>query len=342
MVKDKSFVFTGGGSGGHSVVAMTIIDYFKAKGVSNISYIGSHEGLEKDLAIKNDLPYYSISTGKLRRYLSVENVIDVFKFLWGTFQCFYLFFTKLKKTDIVFATGGFVSVPAAISGRILGKKVYLHEQTSRLGLANKIISIFANKIFISFESTKKFISKECIVSGYPIRNSLKNKAAKIDTPKPLLFITGGGNGSKFINDLVDSWKEGLLEKYTIYHQVGKKYFKEYKEKETDNYKVFGFINNMEEVLNSSELIISRAGAGIVCEIMYLGRKALFIPLKIAQRNEQYHNAEEVVKKGHGVILTEDEYHCSNLLDKVHKLEALNSVIFESKKDRSAQIIFENL
>ncbi len=336
----KSIVFTGGGSGGHSVVAFALIDYFRSQGVSEISYIGSYSGIEKEMADRNEVKYYCISTGKLRRYFSIENFVDIFKFLFGIIQSFYLFITKLRSYDIVFSTGGFVSVPAAIAGRVLGKKVYLHEQTSRLGLANKIISMFAHKVFVSFESTKALVKKECIVSGLPIRSSLTDITDSINTPKPLLFVTGGGNGSQLINTLIDSYKEELLEKFVIYHQVGKKFLNEYSDSE--NYRVFGFINEeLPAILNSASLIISRAGAGTVCEMMYLGKKTIFIPLKIAQRNEQYHNAMAAYKNGHALVVSEDELGCINFMDKIEEALKLNEVSRKSKND-ACEIIYDEI
>ncbi len=345
MSKDKKIVFSGGGSGGHSVIAMTLIEYFRSQGIKDIQYIGSYHGLEKDLAHKNNIPYHAISTGKLRRYFSFENFIDFFKFIFGVLQCFVLFLGKLRTTDIVFATGGFVSVPSAIAGKILGKKVYLHEQTSRLGLANKIISKFSDKIFVSFESTKDFISKPCIVSGYPIRSSFFNSKEKIIYNRPLLFITGGGNGSKFINDLVDDWFDSLSEKFHIIHQVGQQYINDYLEKRSENYEIFGFMDNLPQVLSSADLIISRAGAGIVSEILALKKKVLFIPLKIAQRNEQFHNAMEVVKCGHGRILSEDDYQCSDLIGILNDLENVKIDSLTTHKNKAlnpTELIFQNL
>jgi len=336
----KSIVFTGGGSGGHSVVAFAIINHLKSQGINEISYIGSHTGIEKDMARGEEVKYYSISTGKLRRYFSIDNFVDIFKFLFGILQSFYLFLTKLRNTDIVFSTGGFVSVPAAIAGRLLGKKVYLHEQTSRLGLANKIISMFAHKVFVSFESTKSLIKKECIVSGLPIRESLTNMTETIVTTKPLLFVTGGGNGSALINSLIDSYKHELLEKFVIYHQVGKKFLNDYNESE--DYKVFGFINDeLPAILNSASLIISRAGAGTVCEMMYLGKKTIFIPLKIAQQNEQYHNAMAAKKNGNALVVTEDELDCINFMDIVEKAILLNDKSV-SRLNNACEIIFREI
>ncbi len=338
----KSIVFTGGGSGGHSVVAFAIIDYLKTKEISEIYYIGSHNGIEKEMAKRKRIQYFSIYTGKLRRYFSIDNFVDVFKFLFGIVQCFYLLLVKINEVDIVFSTGGFVSVPAAIAGRILGKKVYLHEQTSRLGLANKIISIFAHKIFVTFESTKALINKECIVSGLPIRESLINISDTIETSKPLLFVTGGGNGSHLINTLVEAYKQELLERFVIYHQVGKKYLDQYKSRENENYKVFGFINEqLPSILNSAELIISRAGAGTVCEMMFLGKKTIFIPLKIAQKNEQYHNAMAASKKGHALVVTEDELDCINFIDIVDKALLMKEQVVQTSSN-ACDIIYQEI
>lgn len=348
----KNIVFTGGGSGGHSVVAMTLIKYFRSQGVSEISYIGSSKGIERSLCEKNKIPYYSISTGKLRRYFSFQNALDFFKVFWGIVESFYLLLTTLRKTDVVFSTGGFVSVPASLAGKVLGKKVYLHEQTTRVGLANKIVAKLADKVFLSFDSSIKYFPKQkSMVVGYPLRKAFKSLDLKtkefhgidlVHPKKKIIFITGGGNGAFKLNELVKKYYEQLTQDFIVIHQTGKKFLEEYKDFQSENYLPVGFIGDeFPDLLKSSSLIICRAGAGTVSELMAIKSNVLFIPLKIAQQNEQYHNAVEALKYVNGKILLEDE------LDRLDLVSIIKDLHIESSKaeilpSNSAELIFEEL
>lgn len=328
-----SIIFTGGGSGGHVVPAMTIIQHLKEFGVSDISYIGSIDGIERKLALENNLNYYPIATGKLRRYASIENFVDIFKVLKGILQSFLLFLGPLKKSHIVFSTGGFVAVPAVIAGKCLGKRIYLHEQTSRVGLANKISSYFADQIFVSFEDSLQFFPKEkTIVTGYPLRKEMLNHSlSRVEfqglnlkqIPKPLLYITGGGNGAKIINDLIKENLNKLLEKYTIIHQVGAQFFEEFKTLKSPGYHPVAFIGaELPDVMKAAHIVISRAGAGSVSELIALQKKALFIPLKIAQRNEQFYNAQEAAKQIQSLVVSEDDAKSTDLIELLDRLEKI--------------------
>jgi UDP-N-acetylglucosamine--N-acetylmuramyl-(pentapeptide) pyrophosphoryl-undecaprenol N-acetylglucosamine transferase len=315
-MKNKSIVFSGGGSGGHSVVAQTLISYFRDQGILDISYIGGYKGLEKDLCEKNNIPYFAVSTGKLRRYLSLENFFDFFRFLNGVIQSIVLFLFKLRKTDIVFVTGGHVCLPVAIAGFLLRKKVFLHEQTTRAGLANRIAAKFADKVFISFKSSEIFFDKNKIqFSGYPLRSEFLNKEVQnkkilgvaLKSTKILLFL-GGGNGSKIINDFVKENLTELTSNFFVFHQTGKRFIDEFKGIQNNNYRAFDFLGReLVDLIKSSELIVCRAGAGTVCELMALNKKTIFIPLKIAQKNEQYHNAKEASEKIGAKVLEEDQF-----------------------------------
>ncbi len=330
MESKKKVVFTGGGSGGHSVVAMTLIEYFRSQGQTDISYIGSQTGIERELCKKHDIPYYPITTGKLRRYLSFENVLDFFKVGWGVLQSFFLLITYLRKTNIVFSTGGFVSVPAAIAGKVLGKKIYLHEQTTRVGLANKIVAKLADKVFLSFESSKEFFpEKKSLIVGYPLRKQFHKKELEhlnfqwidLENPgKPILFITGGGNGALKLNQLVDKYREALTEKYIVIHQTGKLFLDDYINHKNESYLPIDFIGDeFPDLLKAASVVVCRAGAGTVSELIALKKNVIFIPLKIAQRNEQFHNAEEALKVLKGTIVEEDNLENFDLVSEIDKL-----------------------
>ncbi|MBT3584184.1 MAG: UDP-N-acetylglucosamine--N-acetylmuramyl-(pentapeptide) pyrophosphoryl-undecaprenol N-acetylglucosamine transferase [Halobacteriovoraceae bacterium] len=324
MSNERVIIFTGGGSGGHVVPGLTLINELQKDIRNKIYYIGSHQGIERSLVENQKIPYYAISTGKLRRYLSLQNLLDIFKVFKGIWDAFWILARFKRNRSLVFSTGGFVSVPVVLAAWFMGKKVFIHEQTSQVGLANKICSLFAQKIYISFEDSLKFFpSEKTEVSGYPLREQLFNSSVGElvisgvninDISKPILFITGGGNGSGLLNDLVKKYLHELSKKYFIVHQVGKNYIEEFSKVENENYLPLDFLNEgMIDLYKLSDTIISRAGAGTVCELLALNKKSIFIPLKIAQRNEQYFNALEAQKKLGSRIIEEDSLPSMDLL-----------------------------
>ncbi len=312
----KIIIFVGGGSGGHVMPAITLINKLKEDKTISLYYIGGIKGIERELINKAGIYYFPISTGKLRRYLSLENFLDFFRFLFGIFQSFFILL-RFPRNTLVFSTGGFVSVPVVIAAKLTLKKVFIHEQTSRVGLANKISSFFADKIFISFEESKKFFpEKKTVLTGYPLRDecfsltfpNIEINNVPLDSIKrPILFVTGGGNGSHLINDVIKDNLKELKEKYFIIHQVGKTYEDQFKKYHDENYFSCAFLDKeIIPVYKKAKVVISRSGAGTVCELLALKKKSIFVPLKIAQKNEQFYNAVEAQKKLGSFILTEDE------------------------------------
>lgn len=326
----KKLIFTGGGSGGHVLPALTIIKNINQHNEFEVHYVGGIDSIERDLVRDYHLTYHPIHTGKLRRYLSIENLKDFFKIFLGLFESLFLLLKFNKKETLIFSTGGFVSVPVVIAAKILGIKIFIHEQTSRVGLANKICSKLANKVFISFEESFNFFDKsKTYYSGYPLRQECFEDtigSVIIDginlnqMTKPILFVTGGGNGAKLINDIIKNNFEELTKKYFIVHQVGKAFFDEYKNLKNDNYLPMAFVGKeMIDLFKIATVTLSRSGAGTVCELIAIGKKSIFIPLKIAQKNEQYHNAIEAKKKLGSIVIEEKD------LSKETLFEALNII-----------------
>ena len=312
----KNIIFTGGGSGGHVMPAITLIKELITDKDYSISYIGGRDSIERHLINEFDINYVPIFTGKLRRYISIENLIDIFKIILGTIQSFFFLLFKSRNT-LIFSTGGFVSVPVVVAAKLTGKKIFIHEQTSRVGLANKVCSIFATKVFVSFEESLKFFPKgKTYLSGYPLRrecfdSKLRSdsfKSLKLSSPdRPILFVTGGGNGSLLLNNLIKEDLKYLEDHYITIHQVGQKFITDFEKFKSSSYIPVAFVGQeIIDIMKSSSIIISRAGAGTVCELIALQKRSIFIPLKIAQKNEQYHNAMEANTKLGSLVISEDE------------------------------------
>jgi UDP-N-acetylglucosamine--N-acetylmuramyl-(pentapeptide) pyrophosphoryl-undecaprenol N-acetylglucosamine transferase len=349
---DYQLVFCGGGSGGHVVPAITVINAVKKKYPDiKINYIGSHNGIEASLIPREGIDYSPISSGKLRRYFSWKNFTDIFKIIWGIFQCLTIM-SRTGKNTMVISFGGFVSVPPVLAARIFGKKIFIHEQTTQVGLANKINSYLADRIMVSFEGSKRnFPAEKVVHTGYPVRESCLNQEVlreNLDEFIPpvrchnkILLVTGGGNGSKLINQLIYKNLENLKKDYFIIHQVGQDYVETYKPFEDDCYKVFGFIGSeIIDLFKVADIIISRAGAGTVSELLALGKRSLFVPLKIAQKNEQFHNAMVAKEKLGSLIILEDDLNIETLGNGIHQLQGEYKDCIDQAIDGTANIIQE--
>lgn len=327
----KFIIFSGGGSGGHVMPATTLIQDLLKDSQYEIHYIGGRKSIEQEILKGFKVIYHPIYTGKLRRYFSWENLKDIFKVFIGIIQSIIILFKFPSKKSLVFSTGGFVSVPVVIGAALTRKKIFIHEQTSRIGLANKISSIFANKIFVSFSESIKFLPKEKTeITGYPLRsecfeekvNQVSLGGVKLnEVGKDILFLTGGGNGSLLLNNLIRNNLEKLSRDYFIIHQVGKDFLEAFKSLQSDNYLPLAFINeHMIDVLKLAKIVISRAGAGTVCELMALNKRSIFIPLKIAQKNEQFFNAKEAESLLGSLIIEEDQLKDIDFFEVINKFK----------------------
>ncbi len=342
MNSKKTLIFTGGGSGGHVMPALTIIKKINEENLYDIHYVGGIESIERELVKDYKLTYHPIHTGKLRRYISVENLKDVTRIFLGLYDSWKILKQFNRKSSLVFSSGGFVSVPVVIAAALQGKKVFIHEQTSRVGLANKICSYFADKIFISFEDSYNYFSpKKTFHSGYPLREEcyrptinpvVINGRVINESSKPILFITGGGNGAMLLNKLIEKNLNKLSSDYLVIHQTGKTFINEFEKYRSADYLPLAFVGKeMIDLFKLATVTLSRSGAGTVCELLAIGKKSIYIPLKIAQKNEQYHNALEAHRKLGSIIIEEKDLNNDSLFKALNEIGMKNpKVELESK------------
>ncbi len=324
----KRIIITGGGSGGHAMPAVATVqllrNYEKKSGEQiRILYIGSKKGIEKKIAARNRCAFISISTGKLRRYFSWENFLDFFRVIKGIFDSISII--KHFKPDMIFSTGGFVSVPVVIAGHFTHTPSVIHEQTVDAGLANKIAGKFAKKIALTFEeSSVYFPASKTVITGIPLRETIfnvdKEKAyalLPIERDLPTVYVSGGGLGCHLLNETMLKILPKLLEKTNIIIQTGnaddgKDYLNllRFRENLDDKLKkrliVFNFIEDVGNVFAISDLVVARSGAGTVNELIALKLPAIFIPLAIATGNEQFKNASVMKKIGGAQIIEEKD------------------------------------
>lgn len=316
----KKVVFTGGGTVGHVAVNVALVPEFRKKQY-DISYIGSKDGIEKNMIDKiSDIDYYPISSGKLRRYFSLENFIDPFRVLKGIIDS--LIILRRIKPEFVFSKGGFVSVPVSIAAKLLKIPVFLHESDLTIGLANRIGIKFSNHIFTTFESTADNLpSGKASFVGAVVREDIyrgsKDRAyefTNFDKNKPVILVMGGSLGSKILNEYIWNNIESLIEKFQIIHLVGKHNVNNSIEKK--GYLQFEFLNKeLFDILQITDIAISRAGANTIFELLALNIPSILIPLGINQsRGDQIENARYFEKNGFSITVSEEKMKNFSLID----------------------------
>jgi len=304
-------VLTGGGTAGHVTPNIALFDALKEKGYK-IHYVGGFDGVECGLVSQFGIPYYGISCGKLRRYFDLKNVTDIFRIIKGLFDSVSIL--KKIRPNIVFSKGGFVVVPVVYAAFLLKIPVIIHESDITPGLANRLVMPLAKRVCTSFPETLNYTRKKGILTGSPIRAALfkgsKQEGLRLcgfDTiaPKPVLMITGGSLGSVSINSVVFELLPKLLEKFHVIHLCGKGNIKE---DARIGYAPWEYAQDeMPHLLAASDMVISRAGANTIFELLALDKPNLLIPLKRSvSRGDQILNAISFEKQRYSMVLQEED------------------------------------
>lgn len=321
----KRIVLTGGGTAGHVTPNIALLPRLKELGY-DIHYIGSYQGIEKTLIEDCGIPYYGISSGKLRRYFDLKNFSDPFKVIKGFSEASKLL--KKLQPDIIFSKGGFVSVPVVLAAKKRKIPVVIHESDMTPGLANKLAFPAASKVCCNFPETVSLLPKgKAVLTGSPIRQELLNgsraKALSftgLSGTKPVLLIIGGSLGSVVVNEAVRSILPQLLKNFEIIHLCGKG-----KVDPTltalSGYVQYEYISTeLPDLFSLADLVISRAGANSICEFLALRKPALLIPLSAAaSRGDQILNARSFEKQGYARVLEEEQLSAETLLQAVTAL-----------------------
>ena len=321
----KRIILTGGGTAGHVTPNIALIPKLRELGF-DIHYIGSYNGIEKDLIEPFGIPYHGISSGKLRRYFSLQNFTDPFRVIKGFGEARKLI--KNLKPDVIFSKGGFVSVPVVLAGKKCKVPVIIHESDMTPGLANKIAIPSAAKICCNFPETLDCLPEgKAVLTGSPIRQELLsgNKIAAMDlckftADKPVILVIGGSLGSVVVNNAVRESLPCLLEDFQIIHLCGKGKTDE-SLKNTKGYCQFEYVKDeLRDIFALSEIVISRAGANAICELLALRKPNLLIPLSAkASRGDQILNARSFERQGFSMVLEEEDLTKETLTSTVYKL-----------------------
>lgn len=333
----KTIVFTGGGTAGHVTPNIALINKLLPEGWK-IAYFGSKNGMEARLMEKYHIPYYAVRTGKLRRYFSWQNFIDPFNILIGTCQAFY--YLGKVKPDLVFSKGGFVGFPVVLAAWLRRVPVIAHESDLTPGLATKLSYPFVSQVCVTFEKAKNYFKRKekVLFTGTPIRDSLmqgdKTKAKRycaFERDKPCLLVIAGGLGSDKINAQLRGLLDELLPKFNIIHICGRGKMDDTK-KEVAGYRQFDFVDEeLPDLFALATIVVSRAGANSVYEILALGKPHLFIPLsRRASRGDQIQNAYYFKEKGVSEVLDEENLSPESLYQAIIHL-------YEKRAKRQKQI-----
>ena len=312
----KKIVLTGGGTAGHIFPALALVDYLKDH---EIYYIGSNGMEKKILSTYKNIKFYEIPSVKLVRKLTPKNLLIPFKL----FRSIRLAKKVLKEIspDIIFSKGGFVSVPVVFAGKKLNIPVISHESDLSMGLANKLILKKCDVMCTTFLQTSK-LSPKCVFTGQPIRKELLNPKflglkQSFQNSKPLVLVVGGSLGSQFINEKIWENLEDLTKICNIIHITGNSNKKDI---QSEGYRQIEFSNDMGSLYSEADLVISRAGSGVINELLFFKKPMLLIPLsKKCSRGDQIENAKLFKKLGYCEMIEEEDFSSDLFFKKINHL-----------------------
>ena len=326
-------VISAGGTGGHIYPALAIINKIKKEEPnSEFIYIGTHNRMEKDLIPSMNIPYEEIEVTGFIRKITLENFKSLTRFLKARKKCLQII--KNFNPDIVIGAGGYVTAPVIWAAHKLGYKTFIHEQNSVVGLSNKYLTKYVDRIGVSFESTLTEFPKEKVsLTGNPCSEKAiaTPKAKKSDfglsEDKKLVLIVMGSLGSKTINEKMVEYVYGFRNKnYEVLYVTGNSYYEKIKTRRfPDNVKVVPFIKDLPSIMKCTDLMVSRAGASTMSEIMALGIPTIFIPSPYVTNNHQYKNADDLVKKDAALMIEEKD------LSKIGFIKMIDDVLEDEKK-----------
>lgn len=335
----KRIVLTGGGSAGHVTPNIALLPELRKRNYE-IFYIGSKNGIEKQLIEEENVKYYGISSGKLRRYFDLKNFTDPFRVIKGFYEASSII--KEIKPDVVFSKGGFVTVPVVIAADRKKVPCIIHESDMSPGLANKLCIPHAVKVCTNFPEAARGIGEKAVVTGTPIRKEMfsGNRIAGLDflgftANKPVLMVVGGSLGAAAVNSMVRDALPELLRRYQIVHLCGNGKVDD-SLAGLEGYVQFEYIKKeMCDLMTAADIIISRAGANAICEILALNKPNLLVPLPAASsRGDQVLNAESFERQGFSVVIKEEQLTTGTLIDEVDKLYNNRESYIKKMKDNS--------
>ncbi len=334
-------------SGGHITPALATIEYLQSEYPEiELFFVGRsftqekerQPAKERELMSELNIPFYAVSAAKFHRAHWWRNAEEFIRLVPSLYRAYQIL--RENKIDLFLSFGGYLAVPFAIVAKLAGKTVVTHEQTKTTGLANQLISLLADKVAISSEASKKYFpAHKVVLTGNPIRRSLletvRSKPSWIpDSKKPILYVTGGSQGSQTINNTVSQIVNDLTQKFLVIHQCGQsqhhRYLSELQTAASDlppaqqaNYVIREWVEEKEVswILQNAALAISRSGANTTLEMSIQALPAIFIPLPFSHNNEQYKNSQQLEEAGAAIILEQKDLTAESLWETVQEVSA---------------------
>lgn len=309
--KHRTIILTGGGTGGSVAPLLALVDELRQGGYRP-AWIGTHTGIEKEMAAESALPYYAISAGKLRRYISGHNITDPFRVLWGFFQSLALLLRL--KPRLVITAGGFVSVPVVWAAWLLHIPIIVHQQDVRPGLANRLMAPLATVITVTFAKSLQDYGKRAVWTGNPVRKEFREKVEHTNKQEKKILILGGGTGSEALNRMVEQSANDLTNVAVVTHITGQG---KTATMTTANprYHVFSFLpaRDIAHYMTEADVVIARAGLGTLTELAALGKATILIPMPYSH---QVINGRFVADQGAALVLDQTTLSAEKLVSTI--------------------------
>lgn len=339
--RQTRIVIAGGGTGGHVQPAIAVASVLRQRAPVALTWIGSSSGIEQETARSQEILFHAIPTGKLRRYFSLHTILDAVRIPFGILRARLLL--RSLKPDVVFSTGGFVSVPTVVAAWLAGIPIVTHEQTATIGLANKINARLADRIALAYVQTGELLPNagdRLVVTGNPVRGELSGgdgergrSALGFSDALPIIYITGGSLGAQAINQTIQQSLPELVKSAQIVHQCGPAamngdYPRLLEARANlptdlrDRYVVRERIRpELADIYACTDLVIGRSGGGTVAELALLGKPSILIPLPGTSSDEQTRNAQVLANAGGAILLPQSELSPERLTHQVAALIA---------------------
>ena len=297
-------------------------------------FIGPKGKLEEDIIGGEGIAIRKISVGKLRRYFSLKNFVDCFLIPWGILQTMVILLQEMP--DAIFSKGGYASLPVVLVGWLYRIPIMIHESDAKPGMANDMLSKFADRVAVTYpEAEAEFPSAQVVLTGNPLREDINQGSAQkarekfeLTESKRVIFVWGGSQGARVINNKILDILPALLHKYQVIHQTGEANFDEVKHRagemgikiNREGYHAIPFISEgINDILAVSDLIISRAGATSISEIAANGKPSIIIPIEKSANNHQRMNAYALAKIGACIVLEENNLGENLLMSRIEEL-----------------------
>ncbi|MDR1664685.1 MAG: undecaprenyldiphospho-muramoylpentapeptide beta-N-acetylglucosaminyltransferase [Clostridiales bacterium] len=320
----KKILLTGGGTAGHVTPHLALLPALRESGFE-AHYVGSVNGIERKLVESHVDEYHAISSGKLRRYFDLKNITDAFRVVKGLGEAFAA--VKKIKPDVVFSKGGYVTVPVVIAAKFAGVPAVIHESDITPGLANRLAFPFAKRVCVNFpETLSQSPRRKSVLTGTPIREELfrgdRFKAAELcgfpRDEKPAVLFTGGSLGAKAINQCLRQALPEICKRFKVIHLCGKG---NKSDRELPGYAQFEYVTDeLPHLLAIADVVVSRAGANTLFELLALRKPNLLIPLTLkASRGDQILNAASFEQRGYSIVLHEEDLSCDTLMEGIQSL-----------------------